>query len=43
MICNKVKKINSITKSKLDWKKMIKKEKIADKLSINRKKGYIDR
>ncbi len=43
MIANKQKVINSIGKSKLDWKQFTKKEKMDKHFEKNRKSGFIDK
>jgi hypothetical protein len=40
-IYNRSRKINSVGKSKLDWKGFVKQEGIEDKLNYNRKGGVI--
>jgi hypothetical protein len=41
-IYNRSRKINSVGKSKLDWKGFVKQEGIEDKLKYNRKGGVIE-
>ena len=39
----KTKNINSVVKSKLDWKQFAEKEKIQKELNRNRKDGYLEK
>ena len=41
-IYNRSRKINSVGKSKLDWKGFVKQEGIEDRLKYNRKGGVIE-
>ena len=42
-ISTRAKQINSLSKSKLDWKKFTKNEKIEKQLEQNRKAGYLEK
>jgi hypothetical protein len=42
MLRSRYRNINSIHKSKMDWKSFVKKEGIEDKLNYNRKGGALE-
>lgn len=43
MLNSKIKNINSIVKSQLDWKQFTEKNKMSKELNLNRKDGYLNK